>query len=68
MMTGNTQYPVRVLICEDEPTLRADLAAVLCEAGYAVIEAADGMAARALLARVVKAWARAIATGAPLPG
>ncbi len=49
MMAGNIDYPARILVCEDEPALRADLAAVLCEAGYTVIEAADGMAARDLL-------------------
>jgi two-component system OmpR family response regulator len=33
---------VRVLVVEDEPTLRAQLCAALADAGYAVDEAADG--------------------------
>ena len=40
---------VRIFVCEDEPALRADIAAVLREEGYAVSEAADGLAARNML-------------------
>ncbi len=42
-----------ILVCEDEAALRADIAAVLREAGYTVSEAADGAAARGLLETVM---------------
>ena len=38
---------IRILVCEDEPALRADLVAVLSEAGYAVSAAAEGLTALA---------------------
>ncbi|PTW55679.1 regulatory LuxR family protein [Breoghania corrubedonensis] len=49
MNTEDAGPPIRILVCEDEPSLRADLTAVLRETGYSVMEAADGLAARDLL-------------------